>query len=231
MLVRSWNVFHGNTKPPGRESRLRTMIELATADRPEVLCLQEVPLWALPRLARWSGMQARWIVTKEPWLPAWLGGAITRLNNGLFRSAIAGQANVILIDGALEPLAHHAQRIDARGREPRWCHAVRLERLVVANLHASNDFRHPELVAAEVVRAERFLTELAGDLPCVLAGDFNLRAEHLLELPGWSARGPGIDHVLVRGLDAEPLSVWAEERRRHNGRVLSDHAPVETRVT
>ncbi|MBA3788336.1 MAG: endonuclease/exonuclease/phosphatase family protein [Actinobacteria bacterium] len=230
LLVRSWNLFHGNTKPPDPHSHLREMIRLAVADQPDVLCLQEVPLWALPRLARWGGMRAHWVVTKEPWLPAWLGGVITRFNNGLFRSAITGQANAILLAPALEPLEHHTMRIDERGREPRWCHAVRLENLVVANLHASNDFRRPELVAAEVVRAERFITELAGDLPCVLAGDFNLRAESVLELPGWSARGPGIDHVLVRGLTATPLAVWPEERRRQNGRVLSDHSPVEVTV-
>ena len=230
MLVRNWNVFHGNTQPPGRQSRLQEMIRLATADRPDVLCLQEVPLWALPRLARWSGMRGRWVVTKKPRLPAWLGGAITRFHNGLFRSAIAGQANAILLGPGLEPLEHHTLRIDDRRREQRWCHAVRLETLIVANLHASNDFRNPELVAAEIVRAERFVSELADGLPCVLAGDFNLRAENLLELPGFTALGPGIDHVLVRGLAAAPLLTWPEERRRHNGRVLSDHPPVETRV-
>jgi endonuclease/exonuclease/phosphatase family metal-dependent hydrolase len=64
----------------------------------------------------------------------------------------------------------------------------------------------------------------------VLAGDFNLRAEHLRELPGWSALGPGIDHVLVRGLAASPLSAWPLDRRRHDGHVLSDHAPVEVTI-
>ena len=98
---------------------------------------------------------------------------------------------------------------------------------VVANLHATNDFRHPGVPAAEIVRAEAFVTRMAAGHPCVLAGDFNLRAEHLRELPGWSALGPGIDHVLVRGLDASPLSAWPLDRRRHDGAVLSDHAPVE----
>jgi endonuclease/exonuclease/phosphatase family metal-dependent hydrolase len=230
VLVRSWNLFHGNAKPPDRDSHLQAMIRLATSDRPDVLCLQEVPLWALPRLARWSGMQARWVVTRKPWLPAWLGGALTRLNNGLFRSAISGQANAILLAPGLEPLAHSTLRIDERRREPRWCHAVRLEGLVVGNLHASNDFGHPELVAAEILRAERFVAGLADGLPAVLAGDFNVRAESLHELPGWSALGPGIDHVLVRGLPVEPLVVWPEERRSQNGLVLSDHAPVEVRL-
>ncbi len=74
------------------------------------------------------------------------------------------------------------------------------------------------------------MTGFAGALPCILAGDFNVRAEHMPELPGWSAVGPGIDHVLVRKLSASPLTVWPVERRLHNGAVLSDHAPVEVTI-
>ena len=230
MLVRSWNLFHGNTLPPGRRSRLERMVHLATEDQPDVLCLQEVPLWALSRLPRWSGMSVRQVVTHRALLGAWLGGAITLLHNGFFRSGLAGQANAILLARGLDPLAHRSVRIDERRREPRFCHAVRLERLVVANLHATNDFRRPQVPAAEVARAEAFVTEVAGGLPCVLAGDFNLQAEHVRELAGWSALGPGIDHVLVRGLSASPLAVWPVERRRHNGVVLSDHSPVEVSI-
>jgi endonuclease/exonuclease/phosphatase family metal-dependent hydrolase len=230
MLVRSWNVFHGNTVPLGRRSRLEQMVRLATADRPDVLCLQEVPLWALSRLPGWSGMTVRHVTTRRAVLGAWLGGVITRLNNGLFRSALAGQANAILLAPGLDPIEHHKLRIDERRPEPRYCHAVRLDGLVVANLHATNDFRRPLVVAGEIVRAEAFVTEVADSLPCVLAGDFNLRAEHLRVLAGWSARGPGIDHVLVRGLSASPLAVWPIERQRDNGVVLSDHAPVEVTI-
>lgn len=230
MVVRSWNLFHGNTVPPDRRSHLEEMIRLATDDRPAVLCLQEVPLWGLRRLPRWSGMTARHVVTRRAPLGAWLGGAITRLHNGFFRSALGGQANAILLAPGLEPLEHRSLRIDERRSEPRWCHAVRLDGLVVGNLHATSDFRHPEVAAAEIVRAEAFVTDLAGGLPAVLAGDFNLRAEHLRELSGWSALGPGIDHVLVRGLEASPLHVWPPERRHHDGAMLSDHAPVEVRI-
>jgi len=230
VLVRSWNLFHGNTLPPGRRSRLEQMVRLATKDRPDVLCLQEVPLWALSRLPGWSGMSVRHVVTRRALLGTWLGGAITRLNNGFFRSALAGQANAILLAPGLDALAHRTLRIDERQREPRFCHAVRLEALVVGNLHATNDFSRPQVPAAEVVRAEGFVTGFAGALPCILAGDFNLRAEHVPELAGWSALGPGIDHVLVRGLSASPLVVWPVERRRHNGAVLSDHAPVEVTI-
>jgi endonuclease/exonuclease/phosphatase family metal-dependent hydrolase len=230
MLVRSWNLFHGNTLPPGRRSRLEEMVRLACSDRPDVLCLQEVPLWSLSKLSRWSGMAERHVVARPALLGAWLGGMITRLNNGLFRSALSGQANAILLTPGLEPLEHRSLRIDERRREPRYCHAVKLDGLVVGNLHATNDFRRPKAPCAEIVRAEAFVTELAEGLPCVLAGDFNVRAEHLHELPGWSALGPGIDHVLVRGIPASRLLTWPLERRRLTGAVLSDHAPVEVTI-
>ncbi len=169
-------------------------------------------------------------MTKRAVLSVRLAGLVTRLHNGVFRSALAGQANVILVAAGLEPLEHRSLRIDAGLRERRYCHAVRLDRVVVANLHATNDFARPDIAAAEVVRAESFLSEFAAVLPAVLAGDFNLSAAHLHELEGWSARGPGIDHVLVRGLESSPLRVWPEERRLQNGVVLSDHAPVEAEV-
>jgi endonuclease/exonuclease/phosphatase family metal-dependent hydrolase len=232
VLVRSWNLFHGNTSPPGRRSRLEQMVRLASADRPDILCLQELPLWALRHLPRWSGgMSERFVVTRPAPLGAVLGGAITRLDNGLFRSFFAGQANAILLAPGLAVREHRALRIDEHRREPRYCHAARLDGLVVANLHATNDFAAPTVPAGEVVRAEAFVTDVAHKLPCVLAGDFNLRADYLHELPGWSALGPGIDHVLVRGAETAPPVVWPEERRRHNGRLLSDHAPVEVEIT
>jgi endonuclease/exonuclease/phosphatase family metal-dependent hydrolase len=232
LLIRSWNVFHGNSSPPGRRSHLRTMIELATADGPDILCLQEVPLWALPRLGRWShGMTARWSVARRPWLPAWLGGAITRLNQGLLRSAISGQANAMLLRPPLRVLDHRERQISRGPHERRTCHAVRAPGLVVANLHATNSFKRHEVPAAEVGRAAALVDELAqdGDVS-VLAGDFNLRAGELRPLPGWSQLGPGIDHVLVRGAAATPVSPWPKERRVVDGRVLSDHPPVETTI-
>ena len=63
----------------------------------------------------------------------------------------------------------------------------------------------------------------------VMAGDFNLTPD--LRYLGFTDEGPGIDHVLVRGDDPSPLHVWPDERRRLDGMLLSDHAPVERSVT
>jgi endonuclease/exonuclease/phosphatase family metal-dependent hydrolase len=71
--------------------------------------------------------------------------------------------------------------------------------------------------------------------PVLLCGDANLRptgsgtyAE--LQSSGFSGPAPGIDQILVRGLPSSAPTVWAEERRRVHGRLLSDHAPVELTV-
>ena len=64
----------------------------------------------------------------------------------------------------------------------------------------------------------------------VFAGDFNLRSSELPELPGFSAPGPGIDHILVRGASAGPIEVWPEAERTTEVGVLSDHAPIQLRV-
>lgn len=223
MLVRSWNLFHGRSSPPSGRIRLREMVDLATADAPDVVCLQELPLWALGRLQAWSGMRAVCAVTKRPLLPRRLGGVLQRWNPVVFRSAITGQANAILLAPALTLLEHRSVRISDPGRERRMCHAVRLAGVVVGNVHATNDFRNPDVPKAELARAHALVESMAaGGEARVLAGDFNLRD------PGLP--GPNIDHIVVAGAGHGPLVVWPEERRRHNGSVLSDHAPVEVTI-
>ena len=100
--------------------------------------------------------------------------------------------------------------------------------IVLANLHASNDFAHPEIPRAEIRRAREFAEEhVRPGEAVVLAGDFNVRDPGL---DGYSAPGEGIDHILVRGTRATRLETWPHARRLQNGAVLSDHAPVELRV-
>ena len=226
-LIRSWNVFHGNTVPTTRRGYLREMIDVATDDRPAILCLQEVPVWALPHLAGWSGMQSYWLVARGPRRPAALAAAITRLLNGLFRSRLAGQANAILVDRSLRSTDLGGVQISGKGRERRIVHAVRIEEVgVIGNLHASN--AAPADVLPELERARLHIDGLAAaDEVRVLAGDFNL--EHPA-LAGYERGGPGIDHILVADGVAEAATVWPRERRIVAGRILSDHAPVERLV-
>lgn len=256
MLVRSWNLFHGNTLPPQRRAFLDEMIALATADDPDVLCVQEVPAWALARFTIGD-------VASRPPLGATLGRVLTAPNHGVIRSAVSGQGNAVRVSPRLRVVEHHAlplnprrfRRREARAlglgrgerlawaRERRLVQALRLHAgdrsVVVANLHCTSFDRDRRLADAELLRAAWFADSVArpGE-PLVLAGDFNLRAGGSRTLaalagPEWefSPPGPGIDHVLVRGAEAGELRVWPEERRRRpDGTLLSDHAPVELEV-
>ena len=223
MLIRSWNVYHGRTSPPGRRLHLREMVELASGDRPDVLCLQELPLWSLAELDEWSGMTVLSAVAKRTLVPRRLGGVLQRHDSQRFRSGVTGQANAILLSPELVPLEHRTVRISDSGRERRVCHAVRLQQLVVGNVHASNEFRHVEVPRTELTRAHALVESMAAPgQPRVLAGDFNLRDP---DLPG-----PNIDHIVAAEVEHGTLEVWPDERRLHNGAVLSDHAPVEMRV-
>jgi endonuclease/exonuclease/phosphatase family metal-dependent hydrolase len=268
LLVRTWNVFHGNAVPPERRSFLREAVELVCADEPDLICLQEVPAGALERLDEWSGMRAFGAVAAPPRLgpfpsTAEIGRRITSINHGLFRSKFAGQANAILAAPALRPLGeqqtivlndHSFRRAQARwlgldvltrlawAKERRVCHAVRFalpdgRNVLLANLHATAS-RDRRVSDAELFRAATFADALAEpEDVCIVAGDFNVTAETSRTLDdligpewGFSAPGPAVDHILVRGATPEAARTWPRERRRHGGRLLSDHAPVEVRV-
>lgn len=253
MVIRSWNLFHGNTFPPGSSVHLEEMVELASADRPDVLVLQEVPVWALGELARWSGMAAVGDVAQRPQLgpipiTAGFGRQLTYLNPGLLRSAFSGQGNAILLGEGRRVVRHEvltlnparfrreqAQRLGldlvtrlAWGKERRICQVVRLaDGLVVANLHATGSVGDPRIPAAELRRAVPSIEALAQDGDTVvIAGDFNVAAAHWL-LEGYSEPGPGIDHIAVRGAAPSPITVWDDGRRLLAGMLLSDHPPIE----
>ena len=253
MLIRSWNLFHGNASPPRRQSYLEEMVELVTEDRPDVVLLQEVPAWALARLGTWSGMTSIGDVAQRPRIgplpiPAELGRLLTAPHPGLLRSAFSGQGNAILLGQELHPISHDVVVLNPRdfrreiarrlglsllrrlawAKERRICSAVRLEpSLLLANLHATSSPKDSRLPHAEVHRAVSFVEGLARSSEMVvLGGDFNVQGP-AARLDGWSPPGPGIDHVRVRGAEPSPLHVWPLERRIRGDAVLSDHAPVE----
>jgi endonuclease/exonuclease/phosphatase family metal-dependent hydrolase len=213
MLVRTWNLFHGNAFPPERRAYLRQMVELVTGDGPDVVCLQELPVWALARLERWSGMYAVTAVARRPLLPF---GArfVTDLHHGLLRSAVTGEVDAIL---TREPARDLGAHVMGTTKLRRIAHVVAVGDLTVVNFHIDG-------------RREQFdrVLALAGERS-IVAGDANLVAP---VADGFSSPLRGsIDQILVRGLDVvDSPTAWPPERRTVAGRVLSDHAPVEAVV-
>jgi endonuclease/exonuclease/phosphatase family metal-dependent hydrolase len=228
MVVRTWNLFHGNTVPPGRRAFLREMVELISSDRPGVVCLQEIPLWALRHLESWSGMRSISAVARESRIgSARLGGLLTELHHGVLRSALTGEADAILVAPHFEVSHQRALVVNAFGMR-RLMHGLRLDGgLFVANFHTTGDdqFR----MVADIVQSQ-------ADEEAIIAGDANLRPGEgrtygLLRRRGFSEPlADSIDQILVRGLSSTPPVAWPEERRRVEGRLLSDHAPVELSV-
>jgi endonuclease/exonuclease/phosphatase family metal-dependent hydrolase len=216
VLVRTWNLFHGNTHPPQRRAFLREMVQLVTQDAPDLVCLQEIPVWALPLLERWSGMQRVSAVARRPRIP--LGRWLTELNHGLFRSAFTGEADAILAAPRYRLAGRRSEVVSTTGLR-RIVHGVRLDAgIFVANAHITAEHAQLQRVAEFVIDEPRV----------IVAGDFNLRGEGL---PGFSTPLPdSIDQILVRGLPAGAAIVWPEDRRRYQRHVLSDHAPVELHV-
>jgi len=244
------------------------MVRLAAEDRPDVLCLQELPVWSLGFLGHWSGMTAVADVAQRPMLgpipvSAGIGRILTELNHGLLRSAFTGQANAILVRPELPVLDHRHIALNPvrfrRGQarqlglgivprlawasERRVCQAVRVRRgdgtLVIGNLHATSYPPDKRLPDAELLRAAVFVDGLAAPgEPLLLCGDFNVSvrtSRTLTDLAdaewGFTGATPmGIDHILVRSLAAESPRRWDADRRLHEDRLLSDHAPVEVKV-
>jgi endonuclease/exonuclease/phosphatase family metal-dependent hydrolase len=230
LLVRSWNLFHGNSVPPQRRGFLDEMVTLATADHPDVLCVQEVPAWALDRFT--------------------VGDLASRPPLGTEAGRVLTAAHYV---HRLNPRAYRARRAELLGldRVARWTWAkearivqvVRIRvhgrHLLIANTHCTGYAGDSRIPDDELLAAAWFTESVARpDDVVVLAGDFNLepgrsRALAVLTGPGrrYSAPGPGIDHILVRGAAASGLRLWPEERRRTvDGTLLSDHAPVELEV-
>jgi endonuclease/exonuclease/phosphatase family metal-dependent hydrolase len=216
LVVRTWNLFHGNTSPPERRGYLRQMVELVTADHPDVVCLQEIPLWALAHLEAWSSMHSVSAVARTARLgSAELGRWISELNHGLFRSAFTGEADAILVDARFG-VSDERRIVVATAPLRRIVHSVLLDgELAVVNFHITGVEAEWKIVQAFAGSYERV----------VAAGDANIRGAGI---EGFSSPlEDSIDQILVKGVDSTPPRRWPDERRRLDGRLLSDHAPVE----
>jgi len=189
------------------------MIELVTRDGPDVVCLQELPVWALPHLEGWSRMHASGAVARRPLLPVG-ARAVTALHHGLLRSAVTGEADAILTREPARALGVH---VVGETKLRRIAHAVEVAGITVVNFHIDGDREQFDRVVA--LAAER----------SIVAGDANLVSP---AAEGFSPPLAGsIDQIFVRGLELrDGPSAWPLERRVVEGRVLSDHAPVEAVV-
>jgi endonuclease/exonuclease/phosphatase family metal-dependent hydrolase len=170
---------------------MREMLALITEGDPDVVCLQEVPAWALRRLEEWSGMTAVASVARRPALgplpvSAEVGRRLNDIHRPVARGFFEGQANATLLAPRVRLEHSHSLVLNDRrfrraqsrwlalslfsrtawGREPRTCLGVRIRladgrHAVVGNVHATS-FRYDErLPDAEILRAAVFLDALA----------------------------------------------------------------------
>lgn len=260
LLVRTWNIAHGRDVPPGpghghaRRKLFAEMCEVMTQDTPDVILLQEVPVWAGQLLHERTGMG----VTLAPAygahvpflhvpLPLAAGAALGRALPDVARTQFEGQGQALLYGADLLLVSARRVQLNDRRRlrgEPRIAQLVRLRHrrlgreFAVGNVHA--DSGGP---AAQLERAGYVLERFARGAPMVLGGDLNAgprsRGVRALAARGWfeEAGEVGIDHLLVRGMEVEwPATRWLPDRRdvaRNGSRPLrlSDHDPVDVVVT
>jgi endonuclease/exonuclease/phosphatase family metal-dependent hydrolase len=211
MRILTWNLFHGRSLPNAGRDLLPEFQALIGSWDWDVALLQEVPPWWPAQL---PGTDHDTVLTsRNALLP--LRRALAVRWPDLMKSD-GGSSNAILVrDGRIEARARRRLRLRP---ERRVVHAVRVDGLWIANMHAqvhTEDGAQADIALA-VATLERWAgTGGAGAL--ILGGDLNVVKPIA---PGFTrAGGHGVDHVLVRGLEAT--------RVEHPDRgTLSDHAPV-----
>ncbi|MGI9658700.1 MAG: endonuclease/exonuclease/phosphatase family protein, partial [Gaiellaceae bacterium] len=252
MLARTWNLAHGRTEPESESTWIEEMATLVADGDPDIVCLQEVPVWALGSLARWSRMQAIGAVAMRPRAGA-MGRWLTALQPRRLRSALTGQANAILVHGKHGGVGPSATlelndrtlraetgktlglgRSDRKhwARNRRVCQTLRVQigqrAIVVANMHLTHFDQR--LAEAELAKASAFVDQVAGPAtPSLLGGDLNIPGSAVaafapVSAAGYTRAASGIDHLLGRGLTLGRGPAPLDDRlRTHNGLRLSDH--------
>jgi len=187
MLIRTWNLNRGHAHPAGVGNHVREMVSLITTGGPDVVCLQDVPAWALDAIGDWAQMQAVSVRARGARVgplpaPARVGRLLSAAHSGLLSAAFAGRGNVILIPAEANLRATSTITLNTnvfceeRGaqlglspkevrrweRERRICHLVHYElpnrrRFLVATLHATSNPSDIRLAEAELRRATHFV--------------------------------------------------------------------------
>jgi endonuclease/exonuclease/phosphatase family metal-dependent hydrolase len=217
VLVVTWNLFHGRAVPEERHSLLADFTSRLASWEWDVALLQEVPPWWPPRLGAACAASARTALTSRNWLLP-VTRPIAERRPDLIKSW-GGGSNAILVRG--ERVVDHRVRTLRRWPERRVVQAVLLERgWWVANLHAQ--VHSEERAQADIAGAAHSTAAWSGGAPAILGGDMNTRQP---TAQGFAyVAGHGVDHVLVRGLDA------AAPGRTLDRGTLSDHCPVLAEV-
>jgi endonuclease/exonuclease/phosphatase family metal-dependent hydrolase len=217
VLVLTWNLFHGRAVPEERHSLLADFTSRLASWEWDVALLQEVPPWWPPRLGAACAASARTALTSRNWLLP-VTRPIAEHRPDLIKSW-GGGSNAILVRG--ERVIDHRVRTLRRWPERRVVQAVLLERgWWVANLHAQ--VHSEERAQADIAGAAHSTAAWSGGAPAILGGDMNTRQP---TAQGFAyVAGHGVDHVLVRGLDA------AAPGRTLDRGTLSDHCPVLAEV-
>ena len=261
LQIRTWNIAHGVDVPPReggyrhvRRKLLREMAELMVEQRPDLILLQEVPVWAGPLLAQETGMGVTLAPAYGAHVPflhvplplaagAWLGNALP----DVVRTQFEGQANAILYAPELLLVSARTVQVNQRRRlrgEPRVAQLARLRHrqagleFAVANVHARPG-REP--------RADRAGRLRAGALRAGRADGAGGRPQRRLPLARRARPGQArLDRGVRRGRHRPPLHArlrlewpatpWLPTRRdlSFNGGPplrLSDHDPVDAVIS
>lgn len=226
MKVLTWNVFHTHDGHPAARPNWRSTLLGEPVDsgthlhlnrtfevvvgaflgraKPTVTMLQEVPPWAVGRIADIAGMAAVSALTAPRIGPVSLRGLLGRLNPDLVRTH-EGNANVVLVRPPWEivPGSSRVVRLNPPALVWQTARRARMEPLRVLdwiwerrNLITAR-IRHPDgrLVqvacchchtdpragALEIPRAGGAALDAADGLPLILGGDLNGRVEQMPE--------------------------------------------------
>lgn len=241
MILRTWNVSRGATQQKSRKTYLREMVELVTADRPAIVCLQDVPVRALKQVGDWAGM-ASLSDREERGLRSGSGSVILAPRDAtvLEHKAITLNTNVFCEEQG-RSLGLTDREMRAWEKPRRICQVVKLEfgnrrRVVVANVHATTT-ADARLVDAELRRAIHFVERQLelGDV-LVFTGWYALGSAgsqaiagllgHKAESRWYGAQSP-FPMLVVLGAEINGVRTWPDEERTYDGKLLSTRPPVE----